>query len=396
MASRRLSFVFPISSVVLMLVGASAPWACSSENAPPGTNSTTGGTQTSTSGGAGSGGSTGTAGGDIGAGGGPGAGGTGAAGSVTGTAGSAGAAGGGGVGGGGGSAGASGTAGAGGSATGGGAGAGGAAGSSGGAGGSGGGKSCAGNAVSLSANGTATDPDTARARVEADLMTDLPIGNATRTVEFWAFIKPTDWLGERNEVYVYGSPGTTATAFGLDFGTNPVSGTTNHATLNPYTNGGFNDDSAVDLGITSAASQWVHIAMTYDGTAVRTYVNGALKITTNGTNGITMLATASTPLTMGCNPPIFNCFNGYFDDLRVWKVARSAMQIMDNYTKTLAGNEADLVGYWKFDEAPGVTTAADSVTTAGHTPHPGVLMATNANQRPRFITPNPPAPILCP
>jgi hypothetical protein len=226
-------------------------------------------------------------------------------------------------------------------------------------------------------------------------MTDLPIGNAPRTVEFWALIKPTDWLGERNEVYVYGSPGS-ATAFGLDFGTNPVAGMpNNHATLNPYTNGGFNDDSTADLGITSATAQWVHIAMTYDG-AVRTYVNGALKITTNGSGGITMLATANTPLTIGCNPPIFNCFNGDFDEFRVWKVARNAMQIMTNYNKTLVGNEADLVGYWKFDEAPGATTAADSVTTAGHTAHPGELMATMPTQRPTFITPNIPVPIVCP
>ena len=44
--------------------------------------------------------------------------------------------------------------------------------------------------------------------------------------------------------------------------------------------------------------------------------------------------------------------------------------------KTLVGNEANLVGYWKFDETSG-TTAADSVTTAGHTAHPGTLMATH-------------------
>jgi len=293
------------------------------------------------------------------------------------------------------SAGAGGSAGGGGSAAGGSGGTAGGGGTAGAGGGGGGGKSCAGNAISLSANGTGTASDAAQARVEMNLMGDLPIGNASRTIEFWAYIKPTDWRGEVNEVYYYGTAGNAA-AFGLDFGTNTVAGMpTNHATLNPITGGGFNDDSTADLGITSAMTQWVHIAMTWDGTAVRTYVNGAPKIATMGT-GVTMLATGSSPLTMGCNPTNNNCFNGDLDEVRVWKVARTATQIMGAYNKTLVGDETDLVGYWKFDEAPGATMSADSVTTAGHTAHPAMLMATNANQRPTFITPTPPAPILCP
>jgi hypothetical protein len=271
-------------------------------------------------------------------------------------------------------------------------------GGSGGGGGSGGsGKNCAGNAISLSANGTGMASDAARARVEVNLGADLPIGNANRTVEFWAFIKTTDWVGEKNEIFVYGSPGSNATAFGLDFGTNPVMGMpNNHATLNPYTNGGFNVDSTADLGITSAMDQWVHVAMTWDGMAMRTYVNGTVRITSMGSNTITMLATANTALTIGCNPPIFNCFNGSFDEFRVWKVARTPTEIMDNYKKTLVGDEAGLALYLKFDEAPGATTAADSVTAAGHTKHPGTLMATMMNQLPTFVTPPVSAPISCP
>jgi hypothetical protein len=276
-------------------------------------------------------------------------------------------------------------------------GAGGSGGTTGGAGGTGGGKLCSGNAISLGANGTGTASDAARARVEADLGADLPVGNANRTVEFWAFIKTTDWVGEKNEVYVYGSPGSMATAFGLDFGTNPVAGMpNNHATLNPYTNGGFNVDSTADLGIDSSKDQWVHIAMTWDGTTMRTYVNGTSRIMSTGSNGITMLMTAGTPITIGCNPPIFNCFNGYFDEFRVWKVARTGTEIMNSYGKALVGNEAGLVAYWKFDEAPGASTSADSVTSAGHTAHNATLMATNANQLPTFVTPAVPAPVMCP
>jgi hypothetical protein len=266
-----------------------------------------------------------------------------------------------------------------------------------GGGGNGGAKGCAGNAVSLAANGTGMASDAAQAHVLMNLMGDLPIGNAQRTVEFWAYIKPTDWVGERNAIYIYGPQTAPASTFGLDFGSFAVTGMAgNHATLNPVTNGGFNDDSRNDLGITSTAAQWVHIAMTWEGTAVKTYVNGTLRITSPGNNGITMLATLASPLSVGCNPNNKACFNGLFDEFRIWKVARTEAEISANYKKSLGGDDPNLVGYWKFDEAPGAAMAADAVSTAGHTGHPGLLMAATPAQRPTFVTPDPPAPVSCP
>ena len=80
--------------------------------------------------------------------------------------------------------------------------------------------SCAGRAISLSANGTGNDSDAARARVVIDLMADMPIGNASRTIEFWFYVKPTDWLAEKNEIFFYGAlTGGTRQVIGLDFGT---------------------------------------------------------------------------------------------------------------------------------------------------------------------------------
>jgi len=82
-----------------------------------------------------------------------------------------------------------------------------------------------------------------------------------------------------NEVYYIGpaANATSASTFGLDFGTNDVTGSkTNHATLNPFTNG-LNDDTGADLGIDSSTNQWVHVAMTWDQKALLTYVNGLPK-----------------------------------------------------------------------------------------------------------------------
>jgi len=268
------------------------------------------------------------------------------------------------------------------------------AGSGGAAGGSAGAGNCAGRALALLANGTGSDSDAAYARVVIDLGAALPIGNSKRTVEFWAYIKSSDWVGDKNEIYYYGSSGTT-TAFGMDFGTNSVTGmASNHATLNPFTDGGFNVDSTADLGINSSMSQWVQIAMTWDGTALLTYVNGKLGITSTGMSGTTMLATTAGPLLIGCNPENKACFNGYFDEFSVWNVARTATEIKDNYDKPRSGNEAGLVGYWKFDDAPGSSTAADSLK--GGTMHPGTLMATATAQLPTFAAPPAALPLVCP
>jgi hypothetical protein len=289
--------------------------------------------------------------------------------------------------------------GAGGHATGGASGSGGAGAASGGAsgsGGTGGHATCAARVLSLSANGTASASDAAQARVEIDLQNDLPIGNTQRSIEFWAFIRTTDWVGEKNAVYYYGGAGTAA-SFGLDFGTNPVTGSTiNHATLDPFTGGGFNDDSTTDLGINSSTNQWVHIAMIWNGTALVTYVNGVAKITTPGTGGVTALATARSVLDLGCNPTNSNCFGGMLAELRIWTGARTATQIQANYNKPLVGNEAGLVGYWKLDDAAGATTAADAVIATGHTAHTGTLKADTAAHNPTFVAPPTPVPLVCP
>jgi hypothetical protein len=75
---------------------------------------------------------------------------------------------------------------------------------------------------------------------------------------------------------------------------------------------------------------------------------------------------------------------------------RSAAEIAAAYNKALLGNEPGLVGYYKFNEAPGAHTAADSVTTAGHTAHPGTLMAATPAAVPSFVTPDPLPNVACP
>jgi hypothetical protein len=249
----------------------------------------------------------------------------------------------------------------------------------------------------MSANVSGDQEDTAQALVAIDLGADIPLGNADRTIEFWMYVQPTDWFAERNEIYVYGTVGMLQQV-GLDFGAPAVIGMPdNHATLGPYTDGIYDDDTGVDLGLSSDTSQWVHAAMTWDGatTTLRTYVNGALRITTT-TAEHTPLITTDSLFYLGCNPPYYGCFSGLFDELRIWNVRRTDEEIMTHFDQALVGNEPGLVGYWKFDEAPGALTAADAVTTVGHTPHPGTLMAATPAQTPSFVVADPLPPVACP
>lgn len=249
---------------------------------------------------------------------------------------------------------------------------------------------CAGMAISFDSN-VATNGDQAKSRVMVDFTsdtTDLPIGNSPRTIEFWAFVLGSSWVGDANTMFEYGQVVSNG-GFGLDFGTQTG------GTMDPYTNGTFDNDNQPSGIADYMTDQWIHFAMTYDQTALTLYVNGnymagmqgARKMVTNG-----MLATVRSMLTIGGNPR-GAYFNGQIDEFRMWNIARSQADIMATMGTTLVGNEDGLVGYWKFDDGTG-TTAKDSVTTAGHTAHDGTLMAMTDGQLPSWVDST--APLLCP
>ena len=262
--------------------------------------------------------------------------------------------------------------------------AGGAAGGTAGAGGTGGAASCNGNAVSFNSN-TAAGNDAAKARVEIDFAgsADLPKDNDNRTIEFWANVLTSSWSGDTNTMFFYGTNNRKADGFGLDFG-----GT--KGTIDPFTNNFFDNDNQA-TGLDSSKDQWVHFAMTWDGTAVKAFVNGVEKASKTSSDATQKtLMTGVTAFIVGGYPP--NFFNGAIDELRIWKVARSAADLTATMKKTLVGNEASLTAYYKFDEKTG-TTAADSVTSAAHTAHPGTLMATSADKVPTWVAG---VPLACP
>ncbi|MBL9127641.1 MAG: carbohydrate-binding protein, partial [Verrucomicrobiales bacterium] len=104
-----------------------------------------------------------------------------------------------------------------------------------------------------------------------------------------------------------------------------------------------------------AELEWHHWAFVYSttGRSKRIYRDGVL--VASGSGG--QLYGGSGRLTIGATPQLPSFFNGRLDEVRIWRVARSAEDIAANYRRQVRGDEAGLVGYWRFDEGSGVVAA---------------------------------------
>jgi hypothetical protein len=96
---------------------------------------------------------------------------------------------------------------------------------------------------------------------------------------------------------------------------------------------------------------WTHVAGVYDGSQALLYINGRAIITQALTG---MLNLTSDPLFIGSKDSWpSDGFIGQLDEVRLWNVARTAQEIHRDMYRELTGDEAGLVGYWRFNEANG-------------------------------------------
>ena len=106
---------------------------------------------------------------------------------------------------------------------------------------------------------------------------------------------------------------------------------------------------------------WTHVAMTYDGTNVRVYINGNLV----GTQAFGAIASNNEDVLIGArksNSSPINFFEGSIGDVRIWTTARTAAQLQQFMYATLSGTETNLIGYFDFNQGE-VGQVNTSVTT---------------------------------
>lgn len=108
-----------------------------------------------------------------------------------------------------------------------------------------------------------------------------------------------------------------------------------------------------------------HIAVTRSGTNVRFYLDGVFKgAVTGGTNSMT----STGPIYLGYDTYDNYYLGGSIDEVRLWSVARTDAEILNNYNTAIAINAAGLLAYWTLDEATG-----QSLTDWTATSNTGIL-----------------------
>ncbi len=139
-----------------------------------------------------------------------------------------------------------------------------------------------------------------------------------------------------------------------------------HREVNPWW---MNGNTTVPTG------QWRHVAATYDGSVMRTYVNGVLDVQESRGSSSTTTSPVMIGATLNSGQPA-NRFLGVIDELRVWNVAKSAPQLLADMNTTLAGTEANLVGYWNMNELTSGGTTLPDLSPSGNN---GTLSATGVS-----------------
>lgn len=119
---------------------------------------------------------------------------------------------------------------------------------------------------------------------------------------------------------------------------------------------------------------WYHLALTIDvskptATTYELYVDGSSQgngAVINSGNPSSINDTAA-PFNIGSQGTT-NFFDGLIDDVRVWNDVRTQPEIDDNKSVELVGNEANLVGYWKFNNNANDATSNGNNLTLVNSP----------------------------
>ena len=131
------------------------------------------------------------------------------------------------------------------------------------------------------------------------------------TIEAW--VRPTSLSGWRTAVLKESASGLAYALYAYDNAPRPA---------------GYLNIGGIDRDVPGASAPplnaWTHLAMTYDGTTMRMYVNGVQA----GTRAVTgTIAVSSSPLRIGGNAPWGEFFAGQIDDVRIYNRALTAAEI---------------------------------------------------------------------
>lgn len=97
-----------------------------------------------------------------------------------------------------------------------------------------------------------------------------------------------------------------------------------------------------------SAGMWHHVAGTYDGATMRLYLDGELVATKTHASGGAIASAPSRAVTIGDSPIGARPFDGLIDDVRVYDITLTDVEVAALY---------GVLGHWTFDEGSGSTIA---------------------------------------
>lgn len=144
--------------------------------------------------------------------------------------------------------------------------------------------------------------------------------------------------------------------------------------LSAYISGNGTITENIGYTFTPLPGVWYHLAITYNSAAaiateIEFFVNGVSVgngVAETSDTGVSTLFNSTSAFVIGGDDNTISHFNGWIDDVRIWNDIRTAAEIRDNAFTELVGNEANLVGYWKFNgDLLDSTANANHLTAAG-------------------------------
>jgi hypothetical protein len=109
-----------------------------------------------------------------------------------------------------------------------------------------------------------------------------------------------------------------------------------------------------------ATDRWYHVAAVYDGHEMQLFVNGKpdCSMLAHG-----YIQNTDYPLVLGkSSDENSSYFKGDIDDVRIWNIARTEAEILENFSSRIPEDEEGLVGYWTMSEGCSFTTCDKSAS----------------------------------
>ena len=150
--------------------------------------------------------------------------------------------------------------------------------------------------------------------------TNFPLSNSARTLNIWYYTKTSTWQADVNNLFWYGTAGSTRQSFGVDFGTYP--------TMEFYS---WADD--INWNTTAPQVGWKNLQIAYDGNlTVRIYELGVLVATK--TFSAQLNTVLSTDVQIGAITYVPGYFDSNISQVSMYNRALSATEILQNYNAT--------------------------------------------------------------